>query len=104
MSPDLNNKSWALHHITLTDTPSCHFVTASLLTAFQDLYDFAALLRYGENKKEKEKRKGKKRDGGHYGHGVTAGTAGAAVRCKPPMQCSQITQRAPRQPAIFRRS
>ncbi len=59
-----------------------HVITASHLTAFQDLYDFAALPRYGENqkkkrKKEKEKRKGNKirralwarRDGGHYGHG-----------------------------------
>ena len=63
-------------------------MTAFHLTAFQDLYDFAALLRYGENQKKKRKKEKEKRDGGHYGHGVTAGTVGAAVRCKPPMQCS----------------
>ena len=52
--------------ITHVDTPSRHVITASHLTAFQDLYDFAALPRYGEiqkkkRKKEKEKRKGKKK-------------------------------------------
>ena len=81
-----------------------HVITASHLTAFQDLYDFAALPRYGENQKKKSKKEKEKRDGGHYGHGVTAGTMGTAVRCKPPMQCSQITQRAPRQPTLSRRS
>ncbi len=82
------NKPWALHPITLTDTPSCHVITASQLTAFQDLYDFAALPRYGEIQKKKCKKEMEKRDDGHYGHGVRAGTMGAAVRCKPPMQCS----------------
>ncbi len=78
--------------------------TASHLTAFQDLYDFAALPLYGEIQKKKwEKEKGK-RNGGHYGRGVTAGTMGAAVRCKPPMQCSQFTLRAPRQLTLSRRS
>ena len=81
--------------ITLDDTPSRHVITASHLTAFQDLYDFAALPQYG---------KIKKRNGGHYGRGVTAGTMGAAVRCKPPMQCSQFTLRAPRQLTLSRRS
>ena len=66
------------HHITLTDTLSFHFTTASQLTAFQDLYYFAALPRYGEIQKKKWKKEMGKRDGGHYGHGVTAGTMGTA--------------------------
>ena len=69
--------------ITLVDTPSRHVITASLLTAFQDLYDFAALPWYGEiqkKKREKEmgKRNEKKETAGTYGHGATAGTMGAA--------------------------
>jgi len=39
--------------ITHIDTPSRHVITASHLTAFQDLYDFAALPRYGEIQKKK---------------------------------------------------
>ena len=78
----LPNKTRALHSITLTDTPSRHVITASQLTAFQDLYDFAALPRYGEIQKRKGKKKRKKekekRNGGHYGRGATAGTMGAA--------------------------
>ncbi len=61
--------------ITLDDTPSRHVITASHLTAFQDLYDFAALPRYGEIQKKKREKE-------------TAGTMGTAVRFKPPMQCS----------------
>jgi len=63
-----------------TDTPSRHVITASHLTAFQDLYDFAALPRYGEIQKKKNKKEKEKRDGGHYGHGATAGTMGTARR------------------------
>ncbi len=72
------NKHGHCHPITPTDTPLCHVITASHLTAFQDLYDFAALPPVrGNQKKKKEKRKGKKRrralwarrDGGHYGRG-----------------------------------
>ena len=55
--------------ITLVDTPSRHVITASLLTAFQDLYDFAALPRYGEIQKKKRKKEKEKRDDGHYGRG-----------------------------------
>ena len=43
--------------------------TASHLTAFQDLYDFAALPRYGEIQKKKRKKEKEKRDDGHYGRG-----------------------------------